>query len=393
MNPAIRPELSMIFREGSPEVMSITHFVPGRASPNENEIFPSHSSLNPESLTTSPLVMIVVVGYRSRRFLPTCLPAALSQEDTRCEILFVDNASGDESVSYVREAFPDVRIIEQTKNVGFPAACNVGIAEARRLGSKFVFLLNPDVVLSPTCLKTLLEAASTHIGLLQPLLHLPDGSLQSVGNRVHYLGFGCSGLYNPAGAGNFPFRIDYPSGAAVLIDVSIIERIGGLEESYFLYHEDLEYGLRARLAGFESWCVPTARAIHDHKYDRNPNKLYYMERNRYALLLAYARPATLLRLFPLLLAAEIAVWIYSFLQEPRSLRGKMAAMADLMSMGRAIRRLRTRVKKLQPDPFVYLFPHFAREIDFPPDAGAFPCFMNACSRLIFSGLHSWGGIK
>ncbi|MBF0499908.1 MAG: glycosyltransferase family 2 protein [Candidatus Riflebacteria bacterium] len=330
-----------------------------------------------------PQVTAVVVGYRSIRFLRQCFTALMNQQDVSCEIVFIDNNSHDGSVDLVRNEFPAIRVLERLSNDGYAVANNQGIAEARRCGAKYVFILNPDVILEKDCLKLLLREASEKTGLFQPLLLLPDGRIQSAGNRVHYLGFGCSGLRNCSEDGNTAFRVNYASGAALLIDIAIIEQIGDIEESFFLYHEDLEFGLRAQLAGFYSWCVPAARALHDHSFDRNPNKIFYLERNRLAFLFAYASPKTLLRLAPLLICVEIAVIIFACLLGPKGIRAKLTSFVSLIGMRRDIKKLRKRVMRFHPDPYAFLFPTFYGEIDFPPDAGFFPGFANVCSRNLF----------
>lgn len=221
---------------------------------------------------------IVVVGWNSAAYLRGCLssiPAAAGRLSH--EIFVVDNASGDGSADLVRAGFPSVRLIANPSNRGFAAANN----QALRLASgRYALLLNPDTVAHPGALERLAAFmdASPDVGACGPLLLNEDGSVQHAARRFPTFGFalasgtvlGRLGLFRSAydrvkmrgESFDAPMEVDQPSGAALFIRKSVLDRVGLLDEGYFIFFEEVDLCRRIRDAGFRIALRPEARVTH-----------------------------------------------------------------------------------------------------------------------------------
>ena len=127
---------------------------------------------------------------------------------------------------------------------------------------------------------------------------------------MHVAGFGYArdnGKRGERGRGvlHTPEEIVYASGAAVLYRTSALQKVGLLEEGFFMYHEDLELGLRLKIAGYKNVLAPKSIAYHDYTFGGNRKKFVWMEAYRFVVLAAYLRVSTMLLLAPLWLAIEI----------------------------------------------------------------------------------------
>jgi hypothetical protein len=258
---------------------------------------------------TLPAIAVVVVCHNSADALRSTLPALAAQLREDDEVVVVDNASGDDSAAAARRLLPRAAVIAAPGNVGFAAGCHLGVDASR---APLILLLNPDAVPQPGFLGTLRAAAAEHPawGAWQALVTMDDGALvNTAGNLVHWLGFGWAGGLGDAVASVPPGdrEVGFPSGAALVVRRASWERTGGFDRRYFMYGEDLDLGLRLRLAGEGVGIVPAARADHDYAFVKGDYKWFYLERNRWWTILG-AYPAPLLVLvLPALLAFEVAL--------------------------------------------------------------------------------------
>lgn len=226
-------------------------------------------------------VSIVIVNWKTPRLLAGCLDSVYA--DPRAadfEIWVVDNASGDESVDMIRQNYPDVRLIENSSNVGFPRACNQAIVEA---AGKYVLLLNPDTLAVGDAISKLADYLDGHpeCGAVGPRILNPDGSLQLACRRsfpdplaaffrVTYL----SRLFpnNPLFAKyNMTYEdpdklleVDGLSGSAMMVRRSVIDQVGMLDEEWFMYGEELDWCWRIKQAGFAVFYYPDSTIYHYH---------------------------------------------------------------------------------------------------------------------------------
>ena len=157
------------------------------------------------------------------------------------------------------------------------------------------------------------------IGLVQAKIFIDNKDkkhiINTVGNNIHYLGFGYCGHYKEIDNGQFSkdTEITYASGASLLIKKKVLDSIGMLDEKFFLYHEDLDLGWRARLFGFNIYLSNKAIVWHKYSFSKNKKKIYYLERNRLFFLLQNFELRTLCLILPAFLFIEIGLLFYSLL--------------------------------------------------------------------------------
>jgi hypothetical protein len=224
---------------------------------------------------------IVVLNYNTASLLARCL-RSIQQYAPQAQVIVVDNASTDQSASFVRNLFPSVQLIENPTNCGFARGMNVGIRHAT---ASVLFLLNADTELVPNTLPSLLQAFDQlpRAGILGPAQYLPVQSGTS--QTGHYLAsvfpdptlvreFGRLVLFTDVFAARFqwgpwrvrssrtPKQVDWLMGAALLIRRTCLDALEGFDEAQFMYGEDWDLCHRSRLAGWQVWFVPAASIIH-----------------------------------------------------------------------------------------------------------------------------------
>ena len=191
------------------------------------------------------------------------------------QVVVVDNASSDGSAEMVAAGFPHVELVKSEKNLGFARATNVGLSRCR---GNWLLLLNPDTEVIGNALVEMIEFLSTHPGVaaVGPALQYPDGSPQHAAFRFPTLWMTFLDLFplnhrllNSKLNGRYgtppdlrPFPIDHPLGAAIMIRRKALEEVGVLDESFFMYCEEVDWSIRARRLGWEIFQVPEARIVH-----------------------------------------------------------------------------------------------------------------------------------
>jgi len=234
---------------------------------------------------------IVIVNYNTRDLLRACLRSVYASEgDFAYHVTVVDNASSDGSVEMVREEFPQARVIEAPTNGGFAYANNIGLraygfGQGKPLEElpRYALLLNPDTEVPSTALAEMLALmeARPELGAAGPRLILPDGSLDKACRRAFpsptsfiYRGLGLSKIFpnNPRFAQyNLTYlpeeeetEVDSVVGAFMLVRREALEAAGLLDESFFMYGEDLDWAWRIKEAGWKIWYYPQVIVYH-HK--------------------------------------------------------------------------------------------------------------------------------
>jgi len=255
--------------------------------------------------THAKAIAVVVVTHESSGDLPALTAALVPQLQDGDEVVVVDNASKDSTADVARSLDGPVRVLETGRNLGFAGGCHAG---AHATVAPLLLFLNPDCRPEPGCLERLRHAADLHRdwGAWQAAVLLEDGTVNSSGGVVHYLGIGWAGDCErplsllPADDRNVAF----PSGAAMVVRRELWSELRGLDVDYFMYGEDLDLGLRIWLAGHRVGMVPAARVIHGYEFEKGPSKWFWLERNRWRTVLS-VYPAGLLALVaPALLASE-----------------------------------------------------------------------------------------
>lgn len=209
-------------------------------------------------------VTIVIPNYNGISFLDACLRSASEQTDVFCEIIVVDNGSSDGSRDYIREYFPDCRLICLDRNYGFCRAVNEGI---RRAKSPYVILLNNDTEVRPDFAARLLGAMKADRRRFscaaQMLEHRNPEILDGAGDFYCVLGWGIArGKGRPAARYNRPGKIFSSCAGAAIYRRELLEKLGGFDEAHFAYLEDMDISWRAQIYGYENWYEPRAQVLH-----------------------------------------------------------------------------------------------------------------------------------
>ena len=268
-----------------------------------------------------PKISVVIPVYNGENYLSDCLESLRKQTFSPEEIVVVDNASTDKTKEILEDfkrKEKKLKVIFNKKNLGYAQASNQGIKEVLKTNPDFIFVLNQDTLCEEKTLENLAKAAwenNSSVFAWQPLILLwPSKEIvQTMGDRIHFLGFGYSGGYKKLReeVKNEPQEIPYASGAAMLINVNLLKKVGFFDEIYFLYHEDLDLSLRASLLGLKIFLAPQAIVYHRYQEKISRSRWYWSERGRIIFLLKFYKWPTLLLIFPFWLLMEIGVWGYS----------------------------------------------------------------------------------
>jgi GT2 family glycosyltransferase len=318
------------------------------------------------AVKSTPKVSVIIVNYNGREYLEACLLSVLAEEKIDLEVILVDNDSQDGSADYVEQTFPQVRVIRNEINGGFSQGNNVGARKAR---GEYLAFLNPDTVVDPGWLTPLIAAleADPRARLATPkIMQLRDEQrINTCGNQIHFTGLTlCRGLGMDESNFSYPEEVDAVSGAAFVIRKQDFKKLGGLDERFFLYMEDTDLSVRARLAGYKCVYVPTSIVYHDYTLYFGPLKTFYQERNRYLMLLKGLRWRTLLVLLPALFMAEVVTWGFTILRDRRRFLNKLRAYIWILKHWREIVDSRRHVQAMRGVPDRVLISRYTHRLDF-----------------------------
>ncbi len=211
----------------------------------------------------------VILALNQYRYTRECLTSVLALDPASERVLLVDNGSVDGTIEKVRAEFPEVDVLRLERNLYFAGGVNEGIRRALGQGARSILLLNNDVVLERTALRTLRSAltADHNRAAVSPKIYYyePPDVIWFAGGIV---GRGLR-LIRHRGVNrkddtlrDSPRAIDYVSGAAALISREALEAVGLLDPSYVMYVEDVDWSARAREKGFTLWYEPGAKVWH-----------------------------------------------------------------------------------------------------------------------------------
>jgi GT2 family glycosyltransferase len=220
---------------------------------------------------------IIIVSWNVRELLRCCLASVdAGRGALALEVIVVDAASHDGSAAMVAAEFPWVRLLARSDNVGFPRGNNLGMALAN---GRYLLLLNPDTEIVGDALTTLVAYldAQPQVGMVGPQLLNSDGSVQSSRRRFPSLAtafFESTWLqpYAPPSlladfyvqdvADGETAVVDWLMGACMLTRRTLFEQVGGMDEAYFMYSEELDWCYRIKAAGWQVVYLPTAQVVH-----------------------------------------------------------------------------------------------------------------------------------
>ena len=263
---------------------------------------------------------IILINYHDyvNKYLPECL-ASLRQINWlggEHHFYIVDNDASPSSEDYIKSTMPEVIYLPTPSNLGWGGGNNVGLERAARDGADYFCLLNLDLTVDPSFITEALNIfqADPAIALVQSrlMLHESPELINSLGNDAHYLGFGYCHGYRETFTDEALYReITYPSGAAVFVSRAAYEKIGPFTADFFMYHDDFEWGMKSRLAGFKNVVANRSVVYHKYEFSRWNGKFYWLERNRAILWLVTLKIRTLLLILPAALLMEAGLLLIS----------------------------------------------------------------------------------
>ncbi|MFQ3534646.1 MAG: glycosyltransferase family 2 protein [Aggregatilineales bacterium] len=258
-------------------------------------------------------VGIVIVNWNTRDLLRGCLRSLVASDQSVCwRAVVVDNASTDGSAAMVRAEFPEIALLENRQNIGYAAANNLGL---RMLGfgqpcspeaPRYALLLNPDTELPPEALRLMLDRfdADSRLGAGGPRLVLPDGKLDLACRRsfptpevAMWRMLGLSKLFPRSrlfGRYNLTYldehletEVDCVVGAFMWVRREVIEHVGLLDETFWMYGEDIDWAYRIKQAGWKILYYPKVTVLHIKRAASRQNPKTRLEFQRASLTFYY----------------------------------------------------------------------------------------------------------
>lgn len=301
-----------------------------------------------------PILSVILLSWNVRELLRACL-RSLPLHDPQIEIIVVDAASADDTVKMMRAEFPDITLITSDENLGYSRGNNLGL---QRAIGRYLLLLNPDTEIVGEALTAMLAYMDAHpqVGVLGPGMVYADGTPQPTRRRfptpltaffesTWLQPFAPRSLLRHFYAQDLPadeaVAVDWVVGAALLVRRAAYEQVGGLDEAFFMYSEELDWCRRMQTAGWKVVHFPAARIIHHEGRSSaqvpaathirfNASKVRYFRKYHGAFV------AEVLRLFLLAgFAMQLGLeWVKGLLGHKRELRAaRVAAYWQVLKSG------------------------------------------------------------
>ncbi len=269
-------------------------------------------------------ISIIIVTHNSAEVLKGCLGSLReATRDTDSELIVVDNNSRDDSPALVEQSYPDIVLIRNERNKGFARACNQGLTKTT---GEYVLFLNPDVQLDPGCLESLKAVIRNDhkAGAVVPRLKNSDGSFQPTCRRFPTIyniflsrGSVLSRLFRHTHVYTLP---DYPETTVVeaaaatvlLIRRSLMVRMSGFDERFFMYMEDTDLCRRLKSLGYRNYFVPAAGGVHDWGHGSSSGTIvraWYHHLSTWRYFLKYLPNGFSLLVLPVILAVNLILVI------------------------------------------------------------------------------------
>lgn len=271
-------------------------------------------------MTDAADVAAVIVSYNVRELLLRCI-ASLKTDGVK-EIVVVDNASHDGSADAVRDHEPDVDLVRLDVNVGFGGGANRGAA---RTDAPYLLLVNPDVIVEPGSTQALVDALERDpgLGIVSSRIETPDGevypSARAFPNLIDAAGHAFLHFLWPNNRFSRRYRmldwdrasardVDWVAGTHLLVRRSAWDAVGGFDEAYFMYMEDVDLCWRMRTLGWRTGYEPAARVTHEigRSTDQTPYRMI-LAHHRSMLTFAWRSGGILQRALVPLMAVALAV--------------------------------------------------------------------------------------
>ncbi len=243
-------------------------------------------------------VAVVILNYNGRKFLEQFLPNVIANCDPAlAEVVVADNASTDDSVAFMRERFPDIRLIENESNGGFATGYNLALQQVE---AQYYVLLNSDIEVTPNWIEPVvaLMDADPQVAACQPKIlsyyHKEQFEYAGAcGGFIDKYGYPfCRGrvfqtLENDEGQYDEPMEVFWATGACMFVRADLYHQIGGLDDSFFAHMEEIDLCWRLKNAGYKIYCCPQSHIYHiggGTLPKNSPRKTYLNFRNNLSLL-------------------------------------------------------------------------------------------------------------
>jgi GT2 family glycosyltransferase len=326
------------------------------------------------------LVGIILVNYKDYavQYLPACRDSLRIQSypSENFKVYIIDNASSEESLNYLTENYPKAKIL--TRNDGnYCAANNLGFQEAIKDGCDYLVTANMDTEMKADWLTELVLALENNpeAGIAQSkILLFPKNAeekmnpkINTLGNRLHFLGFGFTSSYNLADMiiSGYPEITGYASGCCFITTPKVFQGIGGWNEDYYMYHDDIEFSLKAKLAGYKIILAPKSVIFHKYEFSRSVRMLYYMERNRYLLALSFYPVRLLLFLLPAFIMMGLGLFVFALFKGWLKTWFQTLFYFLRPASWKEIKKIRKEIKKISRLHFTDLTSDIEGKVDFP----------------------------
>jgi GT2 family glycosyltransferase len=225
-----------------------------------------------------PSVFVIILNYNGKDTLLDCLSSVYNSDYPNMNVVVVDNFSTDGSFEQAKEKFSKAHFISNSLNMGFAKGNNLGIRFALEKFADYIFLLNNDAEIFSDTLSLLVSSAekTPSFGIISPMILGSDQKTPwFAGGKINWLQMSC--VHYPGVAEQNIYPTEYASGCAMLINKSVFRKIGLFDERFFLYYEDADFSFRASKSNFKIMLLPTAKAIHYEKSNRqNLQKTYWL---------------------------------------------------------------------------------------------------------------------
>lgn len=287
-----------------------------------------------------------MINYDGMRWIDECLQSIMDQSRPAQQVVVVDNASSDGSADHVRRRWPQVQLVQLKENLGFPAACNRGVAAS---SGELAAILNNDLVLARDWLQSLLQEVRPPWDMWASRIVVADDPRQidSAGDGMAVVGAAFKHGHGLPAADYLRSReVFSPCAAAALYRRSLLKKLGGFDEDFFLIYEDADLGFRARLAGHRCYYVAGAEVRHHVNASigsLSRNYVFFGRRNS-SFLFWKNMPWPLLLLYlpeRLLFEAMAAAYFVLKGRGPEVLRAKWAALRSLPTVWKKRRKIQS----------------------------------------------------
>ncbi|MCL0038949.1 glycosyltransferase family 2 protein [Dehalococcoidia bacterium] len=296
------------------------------------------------------IVSIIVVNYNGMPHVDTCISSLLRQTYPNFEIIFVDNASTDNSLDYARRRFSSLIIVANRDNLGYAGGINRGLIYA---SGEYIAPLNIDTEVDQNWLANMVRFLDENpkVGAVTPkiLLFQDRSKINALGLNIHITGIGFARALNQESGKNsgHPLKVSGVSGCSYLIRRQILEQIGGINEKCFVYYDDIDLSWVINLLGYDMYCILDSVVYHKYYLKMNQEKFFAWECCRYALLLSIFKPATFAICFPALAFTEMLMLGYCLIRGKAYISSKLKALFSVYQNLDSIKMRRVQLQKLR----------------------------------------------